>query len=151
MNKNLIFLPAVLGVLLAGSVLGTSVVKADTESGLGARFPFVQDLAERLGVSEDEVNTAVEDMRGQHRVEMQERQEEGLDEAVADGVITAEQRQMLLDHHAEMEAEREQRRAEREEWREQSGIDFEALRDYGGGCGMGGKGGGHGGRGLKGW
>jgi len=151
MNKNLIILPAVLGVLLAGSVLGASTVKADTESVLGARFPFVQDLAEQLGVSEDEVSTAVEDVRGQHRLEMQKRQEDGLDEAVADSVITEEQKQMLLDHRAEMDTEREQRRAEREEWREQSGIDFEALREYGGGCGMGRKSGRQGGHGLKGW
>ena len=116
MKKELIILPAVLGALLAGSVLGTSVVKAETESVFGARFPFVQDLAERLGISEDEVSTAVENVREERRTEMRARQEERLDEAVADGVITEEQRQMLLEHRAEMETVREQRRAEMQEW-----------------------------------
>ena len=151
MNNKLIILPAVLGALLAGSVLGTSVVKAETESGFGARFPFVQDLAERLGLSEDEVTTAMGDVRNERRVERRERQEARLEEAVADGVVTEEQKQMLLEHREEMEAEREQRRAEMQEWREQSGIDFEVLREYGCRGGMGGGFGMREGHGFKGW
>ena len=151
MNKNLIILPAVLGALLAGSVLGTRAVRADTESGFGAKFPFVENLAEKLGLSENEVTTAMESVRDERRVEKRERQEERLNDAVADDVITEEQKQILLEHREKVEAEREQRRAEMQEWREQSGIDFETLRDYGGGCGMGRKSGMQGGHSLKGW
>jgi hypothetical protein len=149
MNKNLIFLPAVLGVLLAGSVLGVRAVRADTE--ISAKLPFVEDLARELGVSENAVTNAMGTIKDERRGEMRGKREASLDEAVADGVITGEQKQMLLDHWEDMREQREQRRAEMQEWREQSGIDFEALRGYACGGGMGGEFGMRGGRGPKGW
>ncbi len=73
-----------------------------------------------------------------HQERQQERQAqmtERLDEAVADGVITRDQKQALLDKHAEMREKHEQLREEMHQWREESGIDFEALAPYKGGCG----------------
>jgi len=133
MNKKLFILTAALGALLAGSVLGVRAVSADETA--GNRFPFVQELAERLGISEDEVAGAMEDVREEHRVEMQEWREERLSDAVEDGVITEEQKQALLDRQAEIQENRQQFREDCRQWMEESGIDFEALREYRDGCG----------------
>ena len=73
-SKKMIVLPLALGVLVAGSVLGVRAVRADEVA--GNRFPFVQELAEKLGVSEDEVAGAMEGIREERRVEMQKRREE---------------------------------------------------------------------------
>ncbi len=149
MNKKLIIGTALVLVGVIGvGVYGVQQAQAQEY----AQAPsIVQEFSDRFGLDSDDVETALGDIREEHRAQRSVDREEMLQQAVEDGVITAEQRQMLLDHRTEMEAEREQRRAEREEWREQSGIDFDALREYGGGCGMGGKFGGHGGRGFKGF
>ena len=84
---------------------------------------------------------AVDVFDEKHQERQQERQtqmEANLDEAVGDGVITAEQQQTLLDKRAEMQQERAQKREEMKTWREESGIDFEALAPYH--AGYGGKG-----------
>lgn len=70
-------------------------------------------------------------LQEQRRAQMEKR----LDEAVGDGVITAEQKQALLDKDAEMQTKYEQLREEMQQWQEQSGIDFEALAPYHIGCG----------------
>ena len=62
--------------------------------------------------------------------ERQTQMEAKLDEAISDGVITADQKQLLLDKRAEMQQEREQKREEMKTWREESGIDFKALAQY---------------------
>ncbi len=74
----------------------------------------------------------------EHQGHWQARQEqiaERLDEAVEDGVITADQKQTLLDKRAEMHEKHEQLREEMHQWMEESGIDHEALAAYRKGCG----------------
>ncbi len=142
MTRNLIVLVLALGVLLAGSFFSVQAVRADTDTGM--RFPLVESLAERLGLSEDEVTTALEDVREERRVQVQERKEDGLDEAVADGVITGEQKQTLLEQQQEKWEGCAQHHEEMQEWMEDSGIDFESLREYGYGGRFGGGFGGHG-------
>ena len=60
-----------------------------------------------------------------------------LDNAVADGDITAEQQKLIEEKRAEIEAEREAARDELEQWAEDNDIDLEYVR-FAGGRGMGG-------------
>lgn len=84
----------------------------------------------------------------EHRQARQEQIAERLDEAVADGVITPDQKQALLDKRAEMQEKREQLREEMRTWMDENGFDCEALAPYR--IGYGGRGSGKM-RGLGGW
>lgn len=99
-------------------------------------------LAEKLNVSEDQVSTAMDSIREERHAERTAEISTNLDKAVTDGVITAEQKQQILDQQAKLE----QQRQENEQWQTNSGIDFDKLKDYhiGFGKGMGGPGHGRG-------
>ena len=97
--------------------------------------PVVDKLVEKFDLNEDEVVGVFDEIHQERLQQKQEQMEAGLDEAVAAGVITSDQKQALLDKQAEMQQEREQQREEMRQWREESGIDFEALAPYKGGCG----------------
>lgn len=127
MNKKILIPTLGLAALVGLGALGVSAVKAnDTGNG------FVQRIAERFGLNEEEVSTFVQEMREERKTQMQTSMEERLDQAVADGVITEEQKQALLDKKADMWAEKEQHREEMQAWFEEQGIDREALMQYGG-------------------
>ena len=98
------------------------------------------ELAEKLNVPEDEVSTAMDSIRGERHAERTAEISTNLDKAVTDGVITAEQKQKILDQQAKLKQQRE----ENEQWETDSGIDFDKLRDYHIGLGMGMGGRGHG-------
>ena len=139
MNKKAIVPALVLGV--ATTVGALSYVSATNAS----NGNMASDLAEKLGVEQSQVDSAMDDIRGERQVEMKEKQEEKLAQAVEDGVITEDQKSALISHREEMQQKREQLRQEDETWCEENGIDRDALREYtGGGMGKGGAGGGHG-------
>lgn len=58
--------------------------------------------------------------------------EERLNQAVDDGVITAEQKEALSSKFAQLQQKREQHQAELEAWFKEQGIDPKALTPYGG-------------------
>lgn len=125
--------------LAAIALLGTvgyattiAVVRADEESA----HPFVQALAERLGLNEEEVEVALDEIKADHFAQMQESKEDWLNQAVEDGVLTEEQKQALQEKYQEMWTERKQEwelhREEMDAWFTEQGIDYEALMQYGG-------------------
>jgi len=136
-----------LSALALGTVAIVGLYGAKTISAQGGRdHPFVQRLAERFGLNEDEVETFFEEEKEAHRQEKQAKFEEYLDQAVADGKITEEQKQAILakheEHQAEMEALKaelkdlspEERKAkmqelkqEMEQWAEENGINLEEI------------------------
>lgn len=122
---------ALTALLLAG-VYGVSKVDADEANDLP---PVAEKLVERFNLNEDEVAGVFDEVRQERLQQRQEQIAARLDEAVEDGVITAEQKQALLDKQAEMQEKHEQLREEMKAWMESSGIDFEALAPYKGGCG----------------
>ncbi len=122
----------VLGLLLLGmSVYGTGRVLAEDES---TYPPFVQTIAQKLGLDESQVEEAFDEIRAEHFAEMQEAREERLSEAVTDGIITEEQKNALIakweEMHAEHAAQRQDRQTEMQQWYEEMGIDQTALREY---------------------
>ena len=150
MKKQLIITASVLALL---SLVAYGTTRAYAGSQWGGYPPIIEKLVERFGLNEEDVKAVFDETREEHKAQMQSRLEERLDEAVASGDITADQKQLILAKHEELKAEREankesfqdmipeQRRevkeakkAELESWAEQNGID---LQDFFGGRGFG--------------
>lgn len=125
-------------IVLLGAV-GYGATVAIAQEGDGERHPFVQMLAEKLGLTEDEVEEALDEIKADKYAQLQQSKEDMLQSAVDDGVITEEQRQTLLDKYQEMWTEKkeewQQHKDEMGAWFEQEGIDHEKLMDYMGGFG----------------
>jgi len=122
--------------LLILSILGATLLFAGalwlkTNSVSAAAYPSMIDkIAEKFNLNEDEVADVFNEMRLERQQERQKQMESGLDEAVQDGVITAEQKELLLNKHAEMQTEREEHRKEMQSWFENQGIDPQSLAPY---------------------
>lgn len=121
-------------LLLGFITYSSSVVMADEQTNYP---PFIQTLADKLGVDEEKVATAFDEIRSDQFAQRQQEREERLNQAVEDKVITEEQKLAILDKQSEMEFDREQQRSQHREemqaWYEEQGIDNDALRDYMGG------------------
>ena len=139
MNKKVI-VPVV--TLAVASIVGISAYTGLASASYGnGNGPDVSSLAEKLGVEESKVEEAFSQMREERQAERQVELSENLDKAVADGKISAEQKQLILDKHNSIASEKRQRGQEMRTWTEENGIDMEALHDYGiGGRGFGGGG-----------
>lgn len=99
---------------------------------------MAQELAGKLGKSEDEVKNAFSSLREEHRAEAKNNFEARLSEAVAEGKITEDQKQLILAKHEELRAqfsaEKEQRESHRQEmqdWAKANGIDMESMMEFG--------------------
>jgi len=130
-------------IVLSGILMVKDARADDFDYG---RERMIEQLSERFNLNEDEVNQAVDEFRQERQNEMQARHEDHLNQAVQDGVITNDQKQALLNKHEEIRQEREKKWTKMQAWMEESGIDFQALKEYGvGQVGLG-CGGGRGGR-----
>jgi hypothetical protein len=123
-------------IVLLGAV-GYGATVAIAQEASDESHPFVQILAEKLGLNEDEVEEALDEIKADKYAQMQESKEDMLQSAVDDGVITEEQRQAWLEKHEEMWTERKQEKQQHKEemdaWFEQEGINHEELMEYMGG------------------
>lgn len=141
MNKKLYFIPA---IALIALLTYTSIVKADNVVGPWHQ-EMVSQLAAKLGVSEESVDSAMtevgEQRRAEHEYQMQTGLETRLQALVDEGKLTVNQRDAWLDKHEEMQAEREVERAthreEMQSWATEQGIDPTILGFMGMGKGMG--------------
>lgn len=145
-NAKKILIPVlVLSVLTAGGIFWAVNVNAETTN---PQESVIDKLVERFNLNTDEVESVFTEIQQERQQEMLNRFAERLNQAVEDAVITTEQKQALLVKQGEMMEKREQLRVEWQTWADESGIDFEKLREYGmGPCGMG-FGGKFGGRGF---
>ena len=116
LNKKLIIALGFAGLLGIG-ILGVNAAKADDAGGYP---PIIEKLVERFGLNEDEVKTFFDEERQERHQMMLQNKEERLDQAVADGVITDEQRQALAvqEHRIQQEVERENKRRAVQRFRE---------------------------------
>jgi len=125
---------------------GTSRVYA--ENNFNRHDSIIQKLVDRFGLDKGEVETVFDEIRGERQTEMQARFTERLDQTVAEGKITPEQKEAILQKKQEMQANRlglkdlslEERQIQREThqkemkaWAEENGLD---LKDLFGGMGM---------------
>lgn len=145
MKKNIIIPVLTLALAtLVGVGAYTGLAAASNGNGNGPQAD-VSSLAEKLGVDESKVQEAFDQMHTERQAEREAQYSDNLDKAVADGKITAEQKQLILDKHDSIETEKRQRGQEMRTWAEENGIDMEILHDYGvGGRGFGGGMGRHG-------
>ena len=96
MKNSKIIVPAmILGALVLGGVSYSA--NALAEDTAARRGPNTQALAEKLGVDQSKVDSAMNEIRAERQKERQTAVSSKLDEAVKDGVITAEQKQKILD------------------------------------------------------
>lgn len=132
-NKKLLIPTLGLAAAVGLGALGVRAVKADDTASYP---PFIQRLAERFGLNEDEVKTFFDEQKQEKLELMQQAKEDRLNQAVEDGVITEEQKEALQNRWEEMwqerQQEKEQHREEMEAWFEEQGIDREAFMQYGG-------------------
>lgn len=139
MKAKSIIVPAiVLGAALTGAILwnNTGVDAANNER----RSEMAKELATKLNVEESKVTEAMDQIHVERRTERQaERKVEvstKLDQAVTDGVVTAEQKQKILDKMAENQTvntdgqNRGKNREIMEQWFTDNGIDFDKIHDY---------------------
>jgi flagellar biosynthesis GTPase FlhF len=134
MKKGLIAALAI-GTLMAVGVLSIGQVRAEEVQ----PQPIWQRIAERFGLNKDEVQTVFEESRGQRGEQAQVRQEERLNQAVSEGVLSEDQKQALQTKHEEMRQEREVNReahkTEMDQWFSDNGIDHQAMMEHIGGPG----------------
>lgn len=136
MKNAKIILPVLsLGILLGGA--GVYSAKYASASNGANQSNMAEELAQKLNVSTDQVSTAMDQIQEKRQTEHKAEKSANLDKAVSDGVITAEQKQKILDKQAQNQQEREQKKAETEKWASDNGIDFSKLKDYGFGTGGG--------------
>ncbi|OGD56392.1 hypothetical protein A2V71_04595 [Candidatus Berkelbacteria bacterium RBG_13_40_8] len=144
MLKAKILVPMIaLGIIGTGAALwSTGVVKAQ---GNGNGDTMVTNLAQKLGIDESKVSTAMGEIRTEKRAEMLEKMKTKLEEAVKAGTITDVQKDAILAKQTEMQQKREQERNEYQTWLSDNDLEQNTLQDLGIGMGgMGGGGKGHG-------
>ena len=142
MNKKIIA-----SLALVTTVLGTAMYANQVNAfGFGNNNDVVQRLAQSIGKSEAEVQSVFDQLHEERHAEKEAQFEANLDEAINAGTITAEQKQLLLEKHDEMEADNQSlfenrdtmtqeewkeahqsRRAEMEAWADENGIDLNAV------------------------
>ena len=105
--------------------------QAEAANGLASnQSTLVDNLSEKLGVDKDKVQAVLDDTRKEHQEARRVEVSANLDQAVKDGVITADQKQKFLDHQAQMQGQRQKNRGENQQWAKDNGIDMSKLRDY---------------------
>jgi len=137
LNKKLLIIPAIaIGVAISGAALWpTGIAKAN---GNGNGDMMTQQLAQKLGIDQDKVSGAMDQIHEEKQARMQDEQKTKLQEAVDAGTITSEQKDAILTRQTEQQQKREQERTENQKWLSDNNLDRETLRDLG--VGMGGHG-----------
>lgn len=152
MEKKII-LPVAVLLITGAAFFGTAAYAQVNQNNQGN---MAQELAQKLGIDEAKVQTAFDEIRNEHRQEMQAQFTERLNQAVAEGKLTEDQKNLILKKHEEMQAQRETereqvqnmsreerrefmetRREEMQAWGESNGIDLQYLMGPQGGQGKG--------------
>ena len=151
LKHSLVALGAVTAI---GAGTAVATTNASAHEG-GAKDSLVEKLASKFNLNKDEVKQVFEENRAERQAKHQAEFEKKLEQLVADGKITSEQKDKITAKFAELkqkresekdsEATKEERKEsfkkEREElkaWAEQNGIDLDLIKPEGGPGGHGG-------------
>jgi hypothetical protein len=135
--KYVISLPIMAVAILAGVALySTSNAKAAET----ANSSLIQTIAQKFGLSQDDVQKTVDDYRSSNRATRQADQDAKLNQAVTDGVISSDQKNLIISKRNEIRATQQNGRDEMQKWMSDNGIDHSKLQSYMGN-GAGGRGG----------
>lgn len=117
------------GILAVGSLGVLPVGAQDTTT----YPPIVQRLAERFSLNVEDVKEVFEEERAEHHTKMLKTFEDRLSNAVSEGKITEEQKQLILDKHEEMQAKMQDLKSQdltREEMHEEMKAYHEELKAW---------------------
>lgn len=127
MTKKLLITLIVLGGLVSAGYFGAGAIFADDNN---PHDTLILRIAQKFNLNESDVEAVFQSVRDEKQAEMKKQQEERLNEAVSDGVITEEQKEAILTKMQEHQGQRGQNREEMQNWFEEQGIDETKLRDY---------------------
>jgi hypothetical protein len=138
MNKKVIIPAIAAGLLVASGIVWKSGIASAHFGGSKSNSDqMAQELAAKLNISTDQISTAMDQIRVEHQAERKTQVSTGLDKAVADRAITAEQKQKIIDKMAENQANRGEMQGQKgknreamEQWYKDNGIDFEKIHGY---------------------
>lgn len=131
MRKKFI-LPALILAIAGITVFGISQVRAQVSG--GNRSAITKKLVERFSLKENEVQAVFDEEHQERLAQMGAEFEEKLTQEVADGKLTAAQKESILAKRQELQKQHEELR----NWAEENNIDPKYLM---GGFGFGRKGG----------
>ena len=153
MNKK-ILMPVIAFTIISMSSFGANAAYAQSNES-GTLPTLIERIIEKFGLKKDDVQKVVDEFRTEKQAEMKKLQEERLNEAVTNGTITEEQKQLILKKHEEMQAEREKnketwqnmtqeerkaehekRQAEMKAWADENGIDLNQFFGFKHGIGF---------------
>ena len=101
MRRKWLIVPALAALLLTGAIAGTAFAQSESDDDSSSVSRFVEILAEKLGIDEDQVQTAVEETKAELLAERKAAREQRLRDKLAgmveDGKITQEQADEYLD------------------------------------------------------
>jgi len=134
MKKQILIPLVILGFM---AIVGATVLTGKALAATGSRNDdMVSKLAQELNLDQTKVQAAFDKIHQERQAERQAEMSSNLDKAVKDGVITAEQKQKILDKMASKEPGPGEK-GEMRQWATDNGIDFTKLKDYGFGKGSG--------------
>lgn len=127
-NKKLTML-TIAGVTTLGLAVATpTIVSAQIADGDASEF--VQQLAEKLGISEDAVQSAVDEIKDERQAERQAERQEAIDAAVESGELSQEQADLIAALQEVREnIEKPENELTREEMQALTEEEREALRE----------------------
>lgn len=144
MNYKLI-IPAV-AVTLGLGLTTTNIFAQETTDATNPMSILVQKIADKFSLNQEEVQAVFDEAHQEMHTQREAQYQSRLDQLVTDGKITADQKQLILDKHQEMESASqadfeafkdvtpEERRAqmqahhdEMQTWAEENGIDLQYL------------------------
>ena len=153
MNKK-ILMPVIAFTIISMSSFGANAAYAQSNES-GSLPTLIERIIEKFGLKKDDVQKVVNEFRNEKQAEMKKLQEERLNEAVTNGTITEEQKQLILKKHEEIQAEREKnketwqnmtqeerkaehekRQAEMKAWAGENGIDLDLFFGFKHGMGF---------------
>ncbi len=101
MRRKWLIIPALAALLLTGAIAGTAFAQGESDDDSSSVSRFVEILAEKLGIDEDQVQTAVEETKAELQAERKAAWEQRLRDKLAamveEGNITQEQADEYLD------------------------------------------------------
>ncbi len=101
MRRKWLIIPALAALLLTGAIAGTAFAQGESDDDSSSVSRFVEILAEKLGIDEDQVQTAVEEtkveLEAERKAAWEQRLRDKLAAMVEEGKITQEQADEYLD------------------------------------------------------
>lgn len=143
MSKKTIIIATVFTFITASSLLANKVLAQNSDAPGNHMSDMAQQIANKFGLQQDEVQSVFDDFAAQRQQEMQTQREEhqaqaqqqlsdSLDQAVSDGKITQEQKQLILDKHNQLQEDAQTRMQNQHDelvqWAQDNGIDTDVLQ-----------------------